>query len=132
MKHVLVVEDDESVCELLMRHLRRAGHTFMWVSDGQQAWEALDDGKKFYHVISDHQMPGMTGVELLRRMKADYRTEKIPFALVSGATTVSEEDKTPLNVVCAKLGATFHTKPCDYDKLIAQLLGDEVSTDFVL
>jgi len=121
-KHVLVVEADESVREILMRSLWRAGYTFTTVSDGKEAWEFLYEGGKCDVIISDHEMPGMTGVELLCYVRSYKRTNKIPFALLSGRATVSEENHTSLVAVCLMLSATFCPKPCNY-ALIAQLLG---------
>lgn len=128
MAHVLIVEDNEAVCEVLMRLLRRAGHTFTSVTDDRETWELLDDKSwRFDHIIMDHEMPRMNGVELLRRAKADERTAKIPFTLMSAGITVSENDTTLLEEVCDKLGATFVAKPfSNLDALISQLPNNKI------
>ena len=127
MKHVLVVEDNEWSRELLMRFLQLAGHTFTAVSDGRQAWELLDSGWKFDLIMSDYEMSEMNGLELLRHVRWNDRTAEIPFALMSGAMTISRSDLTPLETVCHCLDATFVEKPFDYEDVIKQLLGTEKS-----
>lgn len=123
MAHILVVEDDDGAREILSRFLRRAGHTFTAVSDGREAWDLLSDGWKFDLVLSDHEMDEMSGVELLQHVRANSRTAEIPFVLISGALTVSEEDQRGLGEVCAELNATFVEKPFfKFQELIDQLL----------
>ena len=125
MKHVLVVEDNEASRTLLMRFLRMAGHKFTAVSDGRQAWDLLDNGWKFDLIMSDYEMSEMNGIELLRHVRLNDRTAEIPFALMSGAMTISRNDLTPLETVCHCLGATFIEKPFDYETTIIKLLGAE-------
>lgn len=126
MKIVLVVEDNQAARELLERFLRILRQVaVVSVGDGQEAWGLLDGGVKFDLIISDHNLPGMSGLELLRRVREDNRMTGTPFALMSGDVIVSKEDPTRLEVVCARLRATFWSKPCDYNALITELLEDE-------
>ncbi len=122
-KRVLVAEDNHESRQTFGHYLRLAGHSFVLASDGQAAWELLNRGGKFDHIISDYQMPGMDGLELLRRVRAGGRIADTPFTLMSGAMTVSREDQTPLAEACAKFGATFVEKPLDFEALIVRLLG---------
>jgi len=123
VKKVLVAEDNWPARKILERFLTSAGHTVVSVGNGLRAWEFLYEGGKCDVIISDHEMPGMTGVELLRLVKASKSLAHIPFFLMSGALTVSEKDQTSLETVCAKLGATFVAKPADYETLVAQISG---------
>ena len=122
---VLVAEDNEMARDLLMRYLRLAGHEFVLFADGNDAWEFLDvvGGDRFNVIISDHEMPEMSGIELLRRVRADTRTANIPFFLTSGAMAVSEMDQRGLEEVCIGLGATFVLKPYNCEELVAQIAG---------
>ncbi len=126
-KRVLVAEDNWPAGEILVRFLRHAGHVAVAVSDGMMAWELLNQGEAFDLVMSDYDMPGLTGLDLLRRVRGDERTAKTPFVLMSGRVTVSSRDQTGLEEVCAKLGAVFVAKPFfDFEELIERMLGATV------
>ena len=65
---VLVVEDDPTMAEVLLAYLGRAGYRVEWCADGTEAaqlWQRLgpDD------VILDIMLPGLSGLELLRRRR---------------------------------------------------------------
>ncbi len=70
-KNILVVDDDELVRRALERALRSTGHRIFTASGGQQALELLEK-HEFIAVISDHLMPGMTGLELMREVKRRF------------------------------------------------------------
>lgn len=80
---LLVIDDEDSSRQLLMRHLERAGHTVFGAASGQQALTILNE-----HAVDliflDLIMPEMTGLELLRRLKADPRFRATPVIIVSG------------------------------------------------
>lgn len=122
-KMVLIVEDNLTARDHLQCNLRLAGCNFMSFDNGRAAWDFLREGGKCDVIISDYEMPRMTGVELLSRVKATGRIADMPFVLMSGRVTVSDDDQTSLEALCAKLGATFVAKPVDCETLIAQLLG---------
>jgi EAL domain-containing protein (putative c-di-GMP-specific phosphodiesterase class I) len=84
-KSVLVVDDDPAVARALRRVLEAAGYTVSVVTGGQAAVEAITKAG-FDVVISDIQMPGMTGVELLRAIRA--LDLDVPVILMTGVPTV--------------------------------------------
>jgi CheY-like chemotaxis protein len=65
---VLVVDDQEIICELISEHLRTDGHEAVTVFDGVQALEALKQGA-FDLVITDQSMPGMNGEQLAKECR---------------------------------------------------------------
>jgi len=65
---ILVVDDDASIRETFERHLSRSGHTVHLASDGQQALALLGEADPAL-VITDVRMPGLDGLELLRRVR---------------------------------------------------------------
>ena len=65
MAHLLVVDDEPSICELLEISFRKEGHKVEVVSNGQAAKRRLA-AQVFDIVISDICMPDMDGVELLQ------------------------------------------------------------------
>ena len=78
---ILIVDDEENVRSILMRHLYETGTECV---SAPNAYDALDIMKErqFSLVISDMMMPGMSGMELLRRVKsADPETS---FIIITG------------------------------------------------
>ncbi|MGA7626121.1 MAG: sigma-54 dependent transcriptional regulator [Candidatus Acidiferrales bacterium] len=85
MAHLLVVDDEPSICELLEISFRKEGHKVEVASNGQAAKKRLSS-QIFDIVISDICMPDMDGVELLQ-----YSKEVSPstiFILITGVPTV--------------------------------------------
>lgn len=66
---VLVVEDSNGERRLLSRVFSRAGYEVVEAADGNRAWTLLQ-GDSFDVMVSDVEMPGMDGFELLRRVRA--------------------------------------------------------------
>ena len=67
-EHILVVDDDEDILELIERHLSNKGYEVVTAYDGEQALPLLDK-VKFDLVITDLKMPKIDGMEVLRRVK---------------------------------------------------------------
>lgn len=67
---VLVVDDEDAVRRVLVRSLQRRGHSVDEAADGQQALELLGTtGREYAAIISDLRMPGMSGDQLLARVR---------------------------------------------------------------
>ncbi|HCY88374.1 MAG TPA: hybrid sensor histidine kinase/response regulator, partial [Desulfobacteraceae bacterium] len=71
IRRILVVDDEHSLRVLLSKALSRAGFVCREVPDAEQAWELVKDMDEpdFDLVISDISMPGMDGIELLKKVK---------------------------------------------------------------
>ena len=124
---ILVVDDREVNRMLIKDVVEQSGHTAVLAENGREAWELLDRGGIGY-IVSDKDMPEMSGVELLKLVRGDSRTAGIPFILMSG-NRISSADQTPLEDVCAQFGATFLPKPFSIFRLIALLdVGMELTT----
>ena len=68
---LLIVDDDERICRMLGRYLRRGGHQVRTVIDGINMWETL----KTYSpdiIIMDLMLPGTDGITLTRELKVKY------------------------------------------------------------
>ena len=104
---ILVVDDDPLNRRLLIRSLERDGHRVEAAEDGpsglaMMAAEAPDV------VLLDILMPGLDGIEVLRRMKRDPDLRHVPVVMVSG---VEDDDSI---VRCIEMGAEdFLPKPVD-------------------
>ena len=83
--HVLVVEDDADLRDVYAETLKDAGFEVTEASDGARALAAIERSS-FDVVLSDVLMPGVTGVELLRRVRE--RDLDVPVVLVTGNPSV--------------------------------------------
>lgn len=84
---VLVVEDDPDIRELLALAFAREGWTLTLAEDGERGLAALE-GCNPDCVVLDIMLPGMDGLELLRRMKSSPRWKRVPVVM----TTARGED----------------------------------------
>lgn len=78
---ILIVEDDGLTSSLLKRTLAREGYDITLAGDGFAALGILGDNCGFAAVLLDRLMPGMDGLEVLKRMKASPGLKDIPVVL---------------------------------------------------
>lgn len=102
---VLIVEDDPVTAEILTDNLQQFGYEVAWAADGREALEQVRTGK-FRLVVSDWQMPRMSGLDLCREIRRRSMSGYIYFILLTSNTGVE-------NTVCGlDAGADdFLTKP---------------------
>jgi two-component system response regulator PilR (NtrC family) len=106
---ILVVDDEESIREFLDIMLRKEGYEVTTVEDGQKAIDMLKK-KSFEMVISDLQMPKVTGIELLKHVKESY--PDLLFMLITAFGTTESA------VEAMKMGAyDYLTKPFKIDEV---------------
>ena len=86
MPTVLVADDDADHRELLTLALRRDGHEVVTAADAGAAWAALAAGG-IDAVLLDVRMPGESGIDLCRRLRAEPATAILPVMLVSADVT---------------------------------------------
>ncbi len=116
---VLVVDDTADQRELIARQLRQLGHAVEAVDGGAAALARLASaGPPVDVILLDVLMPGMTGPELLRVLKADPRLGRIPVVMVSALA----DDAGVL--ACLAAGADdYLTRPVRPELLRARLAG---------
>jgi len=113
--HVLVVDDDPINRALLTKNLEHDGHRTTSVDNAFAAMAALE-GEAPDVVLLDIVMPGLDGMEVLERLKADERFRHIPVIMISG---VDDADSI---VRCIEIGADdFLPKPFDPTILRARI-----------
>jgi signal transduction histidine kinase len=95
---VLVVEDNESNCDILLRQLHREGHVIFTASDGAAALQ-MTRARKFDLILLGMVLPEMSGYQALERLKADPQQRDIPVIMISAL-----EGLEPV-VRCLELGA---------------------------
>lgn len=80
--NVLVVDDDLLIQMALADMVSELGHATQAVTSAQEALDHVRAGKAVDLVITDHAMPGMTGLELARRLRAER--PDLPVMLATG------------------------------------------------
>src|SRR5262245_21456967 len=111
--HVYVIDDDEAVRDSLNFLLDSAGFSVTLFDTAQGFLDALP-GLAFGCVVSDVRMPGIDGIELLKRMKAGHSS--FPILIMTGHGDI------PLAVEAMKLGAVdFLEKPFEDDRLTTMI-----------
>ncbi len=81
-RRILVVDDSITVRELERTMLKNQGYDVDVAVDGMDGWNAIRTGA-YDLIVSDVDMPRMTGLELVERIKADARLQKTPVIIVS-------------------------------------------------
>lgn len=82
---VLIVDDMMTMRKIVAKACKDIGFTDLTeAADGQKAWEALQGANPDIGlVISDWNMPNCTGIDLLKRVRADSRYKNLPFVLLT-------------------------------------------------
>lgn len=112
----ILIADDEVIPRQLLRfQLEQWGHNVISADDGHQAWERFQT-HDCQLVITDWEMPGMSGIELIRRIR---EAERANYVYVILLTSKSEHGSL---VTGLTTGADdYLTKPVDKDELRARL-----------
>jgi len=109
-RRVLVVEDDEIFLRPLQRSLEVAGYDIVVRPSGEDAMEALKL-EDVDCVLSDRRLPGMDGVELVRRVKVEH--PDLPFVVMTAHGTIESA------VESVRLGAAdYLVKPFEVSELL--------------
>ena len=103
-RRILVVDDDVYARELNAGVLIRFGYQVDTATDGVDAWRALHDDR-YDLLITDEQMPWVTGLELIEKLRADAM--HLPVILASGLPPIEQLNRNP----GLKIQAIV-TKPC--------------------
>ena len=84
MAAIVLAEDDDDIRAAIVRILRRAGHTVVAAPDGAAGLQAVREHSPDL-VVSDIDMPVMSGIELCRAIRADPGNAGLPIVFVSGS-----------------------------------------------
>ena len=114
-RRILVVEDDDALCTLLDYNLETAGFTPVIVRDGDEALLTLRE-EPFDLAILDWMLPGTTGIEICRQIRARPETRALPVIML---TARGEEDD---RIRGLDTGADdYVTKPFSVSELLARI-----------
>ncbi len=115
MARIILVDDDPVIGQLVAAALLSAGHAIGWIDDGQGALGVMR-ARPPHLAIIDCAMPGMSGVELVRAMRADGRLCHVPVIMLTARTSVNDE------ALAYNAGAhDYLRKPVDLDLLVARV-----------
>ena len=101
---ILVVDDDKDIRQLSTEVLIHSGYEVDAATDGAAAWEALQI-KAFNLLITDHNMPKLTGVELVRKLRSARMA--LPVIMATGRLPTEELARNPSLQLAAMLPKPF-------------------------
>ena len=114
MAVLVTAEDDEDIREIVTESLRKAGHEVIAVADGVQGLAAVREHRPDA-VITDLDMPLMTGLQLCQEIRRDPELKHIPVVVVSGSLDSEESSALEAGVTA------IITKPFVAGALLHQL-----------
>jgi len=114
---ILMAEDDDGHAKLVQERFESVGvhNPIFRFKDGKEAWDFLSgtgvESGKAYLLLLDIRMPGMDGIEVLRRVKQDVRLKNMPVIMLT-----TTDDPKEISV-CYDLGCNnYLTKPVEFEK----------------
>ncbi len=122
---ILVVDDMSTMRKIIKNMLTQIGFTNITeADDGATAWpmieNAIKDGKPYEFIVSDWNMPQMSGLDLLKNIRSTPGMEKLPFLMI---TAEAEQGNV---VIAVKAGVSnFIVKPFS-----AQVLKEKIDRIF--
>jgi len=89
MPMILIVEDEEQVCQLYAEFLEKKGYEVETAENGQKALDFLSDNRPDL-ILLDLNMPEINGKDFLKIIKADDKLKKIPVFIITGIVNAKE------------------------------------------
>jgi phosphate regulon transcriptional regulator PhoB len=115
MGHILIVEDERDIADLVKYHLQKQGLTARTIGDGRQALELIARDPPDL-VILDLMLPGLEGLDVCRRLRADPATRAIPIIMLTAKA--EEVDR----ILGLEMGADDYVpKPFSPRELVARV-----------
>jgi len=115
MVEVLLVEDDETIGELVKYNLERQGFSVDWVLDGEEALKRIKENR-YTIIILDLMLPGVDGLELCKKIREVGKNKETPVIVL---TALGDEDT---KVKGFAAGADdYVTKPFSVKELLARI-----------
>jgi phosphate regulon transcriptional regulator PhoB len=114
-KHILVIEDEADLVELISYNLKKEGFNVDSAMDGETALSKIKKGR-YDLVVLDLMLPGIQGMELCRILRSDPKTETLPIIMLTAKG--EEVDK----ILGLEMGADdYITKPFSPRELVARV-----------
>ncbi len=110
---ILIAEDEEITLKQLLSILQKEGCEVTGVKDGNHAFQEIESGH-FDLLIADIKMPGLSGIEILERMKGKYPATEV--IIITGFGSIGSAVEAMRKGAC-----DYITKPFDLDELILKI-----------
>ncbi|MEM6382033.1 MAG: hybrid sensor histidine kinase/response regulator [Pseudomonadota bacterium] len=120
---VLLVDDSSFFRNMLAPVLRAAGYTVTTCHDAHQALETLEDGRRFDAIVSDIEMPGLSGYEFTEIVRRDERYARTPIIAMSAHASPSAVERG------REAGFSDYVAKFDRTGLIAALKEQTIETE---
>src|SRR6476661_9311422 len=112
---ILIIDDEKDLIELVRYNLEKDGYDSISATDGGSGLE-IAQKHKVDLIVLDLMMPGMDGLEVCRRLRADARTSRVPLIMLTAKAT--EADR----IVGLEMGADdYITKPFSPREVVARV-----------
>jgi two-component system phosphate regulon response regulator PhoB len=90
---VLIADDDPAICMLIETILKKGPYETVSCSDAESALDTLAQQDPFDIIVCDFMLPGISGLDLIERVRADARTRSLPILMISGHTTYAMDGR---------------------------------------
>lgn len=115
MKRILLAEDEENIADFVSRGLESFGYRVDTVKRGDEAWQRLQERHDYDLVLLDIRMPGMTGLEVCRRLR-ESQGYALPVLMLTALGTTDDI------VLGLQAGADdYMVKPFKFTELLARI-----------
>ena len=124
--HVLVADDDPEICTLIKTILAKGPYEITVCHDAESALVHILRDEPYDMLISDFMLPGMSGIELISRVRQNATTSRMPIVMISGHSNYAMDSR------AKSVGANaFLNKPFTLSQLrttVHQLLTDPLQS----
>lgn len=87
MSNILIIDDEESIADILERFFSGEGFSVTKRNDAKSALFAVSDGPRFDVIVLDAKMPGMSGEDFVKELRK--KDKKTPVILLTGSIHIS-------------------------------------------
>lgn len=115
MARILIVDDEESIRDLIKEVLSSGGHEFVLAASGAEAFEAMRKKAPDLAIV-DRNMPGMTGIEVVQLIRQNPKTAGMKVLMCTGASVTKEIDE-----AFAAGADDYVLKPLNFAQLIGKV-----------
>ena len=112
MDHILLVEDDENIANIVKYHLQKEGYGVTVAADGRDGWRQFQEIAPSL-ILLDIMLPGMNGLQLLEKIRAQ---SDVPVIITSAR--MSEQDRLE---GLARMADDYIVKPFSVKELLARV-----------
>ncbi len=139
--HILIVEDEPDIAQLLALNLQSAGYQTTIASEGRAALSVVNESKPDL-VLLDVMLPGMDGVQIASRLRTEPSTAMIPIIMLTARTTERDQLRGldsgaddyivkpfSMNIVLARVAALLRRRDRDDHQTLRSIGHISIDTD---